>query len=765
MMRRPLKTAIVIFIIASLLVTMTAYALGEQVYISRQLLADNLEYINTISWSSSSGRSESFALNLAGRGDAYPIVLKGDTVFGSTRISTMVSYAETLGKNVLAAVNADFFFVENGVPLGIVVEDGVYKASPEGRNAVVFYPGGGADIIESPRVSITLLNNGGAATANNAGQSVRFEAFNKIRTELGRMVLYSEEFSTVSTRTTTPGWFVRFQILEGLPTVSGEMTLEVTETFFADGAVPIGTGSMLLSASELSNTLSDFEKFAVGDIITLSTATNDARLVNASYATGGGDIIISDGAMTDSSSWFQLSAQRTPRTAFGLRADGSLLTYVIDGRNSEHSIGMTLIELAGEFLNQGVVYAVNFDGGGSTAMSVRLPGDSAARVVSRPSDGSERGCATYLLFVTDAAPDYMARNLSIGNNGIIVLAGSSAELAFTATDSGYKPAAAPSDIQVSSSAGSSVTGSLYTAGGIAGTDRLNLFSPSTGAAGLGEVYIITRPTSITATREGSAAAMHSVSLYPGQRLSFDVTATYYRRAVISQLDAFMYNVTGNIGEMTSPGIFEAGTLMGQSGVISISAGGRSFDINVEISGFVDMQNHWAREYAQFLAEKGITQGISPTRYGPNQLMKRGDFVLMLHRAAGLPAVTGAEPFSDVPENSYYSKAIDWARAMSITTGSGSANMFSPEAPLTRQDAFTLVYRALAAMGIPYTDGDEGDLHPFTDAQRVSGYAAVPTATLVKLGVVEGTGSRLLPGNTLTRAEMAKILTMILWIEG
>ena len=764
MIRRIFRAAAVLLLIFSLLAPGAAFAAGDVVYSVRRQLADNLEYINTITWDASAGRRESFALNLTGQGDAYPIVLKGDTVFGTTRISAMVSYAESLGYNVLAAVNADFFTVENGVPLGIVIEDGMYKASPEGRNAVVFYPDGGADIIEAPRVSITLRNNGGAEDANNAGEMLRFDAFNKIRSELGRMVLYSEDFSTVSTRTATPGWFVRFRILEGVPTVSGEMTLEVTDTFFANAAVPIGEGYMVLTASERSNTLADFERFAIGDVVTLTTAASDSRLARADYATGGGDIIISDGEVTDEEAWFQLPATRAPRTAFGLRADGSVITYAVDGRNSEHSIGMSLPELANELLNQGAVYAVNFDGGGSTAMSVRLPGDAAARLISRPSDGSERGCATYLLFVTDAWADYRARNLSLRNNGVIVLAESSVELTFAATDSGYLPVSVPRDVQAAPMGyGSSISGRTYTAGGIAGPDRISLFSPSTGAAGYGEIYVITRPTSITATRVGSSAALQSVSLLPGQTLNFDVTATYYRRAVISQLDAYTYDVSGNIGTMVSPGVFEAGAVLGQTGIIRISAGGRSTDIRVEIGGFTDMQNHWAREFAQFLAEAGITQGVSPNRYGPNLMMKRGDFVLMLYRAAGLPDVAGGEPFSDVPTDSYYEKAIDWARAMGITTGTGG-NRFSPEASLTRQDAFTFVYRALQTLGIPYTDGSAEDLLTFADAQRVAGYAVVPTATLVRLGVVEGSGGRLQPANTLTRAEMAKILATVLQVK-
>ena len=53
-------------------------------------------------------------------------------------INSIVSYAQKLGYNVLAAMNTDFFSMSTGVPLGIVIENGVYKCSPEGYPSVLF---------------------------------------------------------------------------------------------------------------------------------------------------------------------------------------------------------------------------------------------------------------------------------------------------------------------------------------------------------------------------------------------------------------------------------------------------------------------------------------------------------------------------------------------------------------------------------------------------------------------------------------------------
>ena len=573
--------------------------------------------------------------------------------------------------------------------------------------------------------------------------------------------MLTEAFSTLSTRTSTPGWFVKFKIIDGIPTVSGEMTLEVVETTISEGAITIGEGYMVLTAARQSGYSAEYEKFKVGDIVTLTTVCEDENLVKAKYATGAGDVLISDGVRLDSGKWDITLMQRAPRTAFGVRGDGTIVSYAVDGRNSTHSVGLTLDELADEMLSQGCVYAVNFDGGGSTALSVRIPGENIATVVSRPSDGSERGCATYILYVTDAEPDGTERNLGLQNDGAILLAKSSVELSFTATDRGYMPTAIPDDIQIfPQDSGASVDGTLYTAGSTAGAERLKLYSPATGAYGSGEIFVITRPTSITPTWKNSSVPLTSVRIFPGDTLELDVLATYYRRTVTAQVHSFTFTVSEDIGAVTNQGVFTAAGVLGQKGTITVSAGGRSSEIKVEIGGFLDMQNHWAREYARYLESTGIVTGVTPLSFDPERMMSRGDFCLMLYRAAGTPAFSGVSGFDDVPDDAYYAKAIAWAQAKEIAKAV-DGNVFNPTAPLSRQDAFTFIYRALSLLNKQFSNGTATDLTGFPDANSLADYAVIPTATLINLGLVGGMDGRLEPTGTLTRAQMAKIVATVI----
>ena len=763
MKRRILSAALALLILISVTVTGT-YAAGlvNPIYTNVRKIANNLELVNTVSWDAAQGREESFALRLTGPGDAYPIVMKPDTIYGVTSISGAVAYAESQGKNVLAAINSDFFSTQSGVPLGIVIEDGIYKSSSENRPAVTFGANGNVNFLKNAEVTISLSNLGGPAMSNT-GKTVSLTHFNKVRVDSGGLYLYSSAFSTVSTRTTTPGWYVRLKILSGVPTVSGEMTLEVTETLYSDTAVPIGDEYLILSAATASGLDSEFSKFAVGDMITMTTSCTDQALANARFATGAGDVLISDGVITDPAAWDTAIANTAPRTAFGLKADGTVIGLVVDGRKSDHSVGLKLSELADELFALGCVNAVNFDGGGSTAMSVRLTGEANATVKNVISDNVERKCATYILFVTDAVPNGAAKNLGLTNDGVIVLTGSKAELTPAASDSGYKPVTLPEDVVATSSGFGTVDGVTYTAGVSAGTDIINLFSVSTGAAGTGSVFVISEPTSIRATLDGGKTPATALRVYAGDTAQISPIATYYRREVRADPGSFTYEVTGDIGTVTEDGVFTASLTPMAKGTIKISAGETFGEISVEIFGFADMVSHWAKDFVIDLAEKGIVQGTPAGTFEPESYIKRGDFVLMLYRAAGMPAVEALEAFTDVLPEDYYAAAIAWAKEAGIAQGVGDGR-FDPQSQLTRQQAFTFVYRALPILKISYTDGGELDLAAFADTDSIEEYAYIPTATLVKLGVVGGADGKLMPGSSLKRAEMAKILSVVLNTE-
>jgi exopolysaccharide biosynthesis protein len=730
---------------------------GKNVYTNTKQLADNLQYINTVSWNDNLGREESYALHVSGVGEARAIVMKDDTIYGRFTISAMTEYAASLNKNVLAVVNSDFFSTTTGVPLGIVIEDGEYKSSPENETAIGFNEDGTVVVSRAPDVKLSLYNGGGGENAA-VGATHTVTHFNKLRQDSGGLYLLSPAFSTVSSRTNSPGWFVRFRILEGVPTISGTVSLEVEEKLTSDGAVPIGDGYLLLTAANAGGYGFVYDSFTVGDKVTLTATCGDESFANVRWATGGGDVIVENAAITDATAWDRDLLAQSPKTAFGVKADGTMLVYVLDGRNTTFGNGLGLVDLAYELIRQGCVTAVNLDGGGSTAMSIRPPGMADTRVINRPSDGAERKCATYILFVTDIESDAQPRHLAAENDGAIVFRGSSVFLSPVATDAARKPVTTPTDITAVSNGLGVFDGFVYTAGDTAGVDSVTLYSDEWGAYGTAEIMVLDSPTSIIPVA-ADGRTLADMAVYPGTKISLAPQATYYRKTVAADPTSFTYEVTGGIGDITPDGVFTAG-VTGNSGTIVITAGTRSVTLNIQIAGFEDTVGHWAEEFIKILARDGIVNGVTGTTFGPESSIKRCDFVLMLYRAAGEPTALLADGFTDVPTDSYYASAVYWAKNEGITTGVGDGH-FDPLSPLTRQQAFAFVYRCLNQLKIDYTDGSPDELTPFADAADIAEYALVPAASLVHMGVVAGADGKLSPGSALTRAQMAKILCVTL----
>ena len=133
-------------------------------------------------------------------------------------------------------------------------------------------------------------------------------------------------------------------------------------------------------------------------------------------------------------------------------------------------------------------------------------------------------------------------------------------------------------------------------------------------------------------------------------------------------------------------------------------------------------------------------------------------MLMVCKAFGFEE-TGHSNFSDVVPGSYYYNAISAAKLLGIAQGSGG--MFYPAGEITRQDAAVIITRALNAAGLYLQSGSSGDLSSFSDAASVSDYAVQAMASLVRTGILVGSGNKLNPKGVMSRAEMSVILYRVL----
>ena len=170
--------------------------------------------------------------------------------------------------------------------------------------------------------------------------------------------------------------------------------------------------------------------------------------------------------------------------------------------------------------------------------------------------------------------------------------------------------------------------------------------------------------------------------------------------------------------------------------------------------FADVStSDWFYDDVNFVYENGLFSGTDSSSFSPNASMTRAMLVTVLYRLEGEPAVTGGSSFSDVRSGSYYEKAVAWAAANGIVTGTGSA-AFSPDAKVTREQLAAILYRY--AQYKELAANADAKLNSFTDAGSVSSYASEALGWAVSEGLINGASGKLMPKGDATRVQVAAI---------
>ena len=183
-----------------------------------------------------------------------------------------------------------------------------------------------------------------------------------------------------------------------------------------------------------------------------------------------------------------------------------------------------------------------------------------------------------------------------------------------------------------------------------------------------------------------------------------------------------------------------------SGKVEVAA---EFVKEVEISPFADVATDaYYYDAVKWAVNKGITNGVSETLFGPDQACTRAQIVTFLWRAAGSPEPKSGSSFADVAADAYYAKAVAWAVENGITKGT-SETTFHPDETCTRAQGVTFLYRALGKLAAAQAG--------FTDVAADSYYAdAVNWAA--ENGVTKGISETLFgPDGSCTRAQIVTFL--------
>ncbi|MEL4106682.1 S-layer homology domain-containing protein [Oscillospiraceae bacterium WX1] len=174
-------------------------------------------------------------------------------------------------------------------------------------------------------------------------------------------------------------------------------------------------------------------------------------------------------------------------------------------------------------------------------------------------------------------------------------------------------------------------------------------------------------------------------------------------------------------------------------------------------GFRDVSTSaWYYNDVMTIADRHLMSGISLDAFGPDTPLSRAMFVTILGRLAGADVDQTAETgFSDVVADGWSAGYIAWAASEGLVSG-GSDGTFRPAAAITREQIAVLLYRFGGLLGYNLDTPDKVTAE-YTDISSVSPYAAQAVTWAVNKGILGGSGGRLNPKSSATRAETAAVL--------
>ena len=170
----------------------------------------------------------------------------------------------------------------------------------------------------------------------------------------------------------------------------------------------------------------------------------------------------------------------------------------------------------------------------------------------------------------------------------------------------------------------------------------------------------------------------------------------------------------------------------------------------DLSQYKDFPNDWSAKSLEQAIDDGLLNG-SNGMIDAKGLLTRAQMAAIVSRSFGAAKTASLDDYRDVlPSAWYYS---DMGKAVKMGAFQGANGLLNPDAPITREEAFTVLARAFALEG-----GGSATLKDFIDGGTVSSWASESVAALVAGGYVNGANGLLNLKNNITRAEFAKVIT-------
>jgi len=621
------------------------------------------------------------------------IVFNGE-VRGTYTVGSMIDYAESQGYKVIAAINGDVYDTASGTPQGTVIHSGNIVTSGYMPDRVLCFDNNGNGSIEKVGLKYTAKGTLEYQFSEETQTQVEVPVETVITItqsaidENGVEYVYETTESSIEyvlqdkteTIVTTSEEAVELNIdffnvphgganglhlynshYAGTTKTSGscaevvietnDIQLEVNKTIkgiiksvnSGTSNTTISGNTLVLSTVKGSETYDKVSCLKVGSEIEINVenALNNG-LDDAKEAIGFFYSLVENGKNVTN------GTNLNPRTAIGIKRDGTIVFLEVDGRNTNHSKGLNLVDLADMLIDMGCETAVNMDGGGSSVLYVRQPGkDSKASLVSVPSEGSQRRISNIILLAyKDKNEAATVKNVHIYPAHTIIMPGASATFNAYASNSEYEKVgkADGAKFSVSSSYGTVDSTGVFKASNKTGTTEI---TASYGGDTDSSTVLITDDIIIKPSAE-------NIVIEAGETRDLSVSAGYGTEKVnvpvITADNLFTWSCDDNIGTIDENGLFTAIAKNVQEGKIYVSYGNVTKEISVKVGAtiavFSDTVDHWAKEQIGILTSMGYLSGMGENKFEPDGNLTRAQFVTMLSKITSQSEIS--EPEAEAP---------------------------------------------------------------------------------------------------------------------
>lgn len=279
-MKRRMNRVVAVLVAAALLIgNCMAASLGSTLATSSLDVGAQTQMATGVYWNGNiSARQTEHVITYTPNETVKPTVVFGDTLYGRSTMDYLADWTQKHGKTIVAGINGSFFSMTNGVPIGMVVTDGVLRSS--GSNNAVGFRDDGSVVIGAPGLYVTMAYPAGDTTVIN---------YNKSLTTVNGVVLYSRDYDTL-TKNAIDAYNVIVKPVSTELDEDGEeqpkMWLGLNDTLKLEvqygGACyscEIPEDGFVLSIAmdtAYKTALESMKSLKAGDVITISTETDEA---------------------------------------------------------------------------------------------------------------------------------------------------------------------------------------------------------------------------------------------------------------------------------------------------------------------------------------------------------------------------------------------------------------------------------------------------------------------------------------------------------